>query len=162
MSSLARRTIRTAAAAAGIAALGVGISAPAWAVEVPGILDADVVEGPGVPGHTLDQTLAVIPASGAQVAELPQLFAFKAPSFTTAAPQASESATTEEADVEDREATDDVDADETAADETAATESNATPSAEASPLPALPALGQLPANLRVPLPKGNAVEIATP
>jgi hypothetical protein len=157
MSSLARRTFRTAAAAAGIAALGVGISAPAWGVEVPGVLDADVVEGPGVPGHTIDQTLAVIPASASELAALPQLFTFEAPSFTTTAPGASESATAEEADVEDREATD-----ELAADESDAARSDATPSAEASTLPTLPALGQLPANLRIPLPKGNAVEIGTP
>jgi hypothetical protein len=152
MSSLARRTFRAAAAAAGIAALGVGVSAPAWGVEVPGILEADVVQGPGVPGHTIDQTLSVIPASGAQVAALPELFAFEAPSFTTTAPEAGESATLEDADVEDREATDEI----------AAEESNATPAPDASALPSLPALGQLPANLVIPLPKGNTVEIATP
>jgi hypothetical protein len=151
MSSLARRTFRTAAAAAGIAALGVGISAPAWGVEVPGIVEADVVKGPGVPGHTIDQTMAVIPASAAAVAELPQLFTFEAPSFTSTAPQASESATAEQAD-----------ADRDVSDEVAAEESDAAPTPEASGLPALPALGQLPANLVIPLPKGNTVEIGTP
>jgi hypothetical protein len=151
MSSLARRTFRTAAAAAGIAALGVGISAPAFGVEVPGVAEADVVQGSGVP--EVQRTLGAVPAfSAAQVAELPQLFAFEAPSFTTTAPEAGESATLEDADVEDREATDEI----------AAEESNAAPAPDASALPSLPALGQLPANLVIPLPKGNTVEIATP
>ena len=85
MSSTARRSIRTTAVAAGIAALGIGIAGPALAApsaDVPELPAPDVAGAPAVdtavPGTDFTQ------ATDAGMPALPDAFAFDAPSFDSA------------------------------------------------------------------------------
>jgi hypothetical protein len=86
MSSLARRTVRTTAAVAGIAALGAGLAgnalaAPAGGVEAPEAASAlqglpSSVPLAGLPGATAAPNLA----------DLPMLFVFQGPTVNTSGP----------------------------------------------------------------------------
>lgn len=88
MSSLARRTLRTTAAAAGIAALGAGlagnaVAAPAVDTDAPTPDTASTV-----PGGLSSSPLAALPSATAvpNLSNLPMLFVFQAPTVTTAGP----------------------------------------------------------------------------
>ena len=88
MSSLARRTLRTTAAAAGIAALGVGlagnaVAAPAGDVEAPAPASTSPLQG--LPSAA---PLAGLPSNAAvpNLADLPMLFVFEGPTVRTAQP----------------------------------------------------------------------------
>jgi hypothetical protein len=85
MSSLARRTLRTTAAAAGLAALGVGLAGNA--VAAPATDDARTPgPAPLVPAlPPLATPLAELPNAPA-VPPLPMLFVFHAPNVNTAGP----------------------------------------------------------------------------
>lgn len=87
MSSLARRSIRTTAAAAGIAALGIGIAGPALAA--PSVADLPALDPTSAPAvDTAVPGMAdftkVADTAPASMAELPGAFAFEAPSLDTA------------------------------------------------------------------------------
>jgi hypothetical protein len=88
MSSLARRTLRTTAAAAGIAALGTGlagsaVAAPAGPQPAPGPASAPS-------GLTSAVPLAGLPSSPSEpgLSDLPMLFVFEGPTVNTAGPSA--------------------------------------------------------------------------
>ncbi|MFC4944893.1 hypothetical protein [Pseudonocardia sp. GCM10023141] len=87
MSSLARRTLHTTAAAAGIAAIGVGIATPAFAAPdlapAAGATDAIAPAAPAAPANGM---IGKIPAVPSNVSELPMLFTFQGPTFNTAGP----------------------------------------------------------------------------
>jgi hypothetical protein len=88
MSSLARRTLRTTAAAAGIAALGAGLAGNA--VAAPAI-DSDVPApeaGAALQGLTHTASLAELPnaSSVPSLSDLPMLFVSQGPTVRTAAP----------------------------------------------------------------------------
>lgn len=88
MSSHARRSLRTTAAAAGIAAIGVGIAAPAMAApETSPVGDGTAAEAlaPAAAGPAAG-LLGKIPALPNNVADLPMLFTFQGPTFNTAGP----------------------------------------------------------------------------
>lgn len=78
MSSLARRSLRTTAAVAGIAVAGVGFAAPAVAAPAP--LDEGSTDGtaPAVDGGSTPNVTGDLPH------ELPKLFTFEGPSVYTA------------------------------------------------------------------------------
>jgi hypothetical protein len=84
MSSIARRGLRTTAAVAGLAALGAGLAAPAFAEaqaapakpESPAAPDLSAARG----------ALASLPAPTANPSDLPPLFTFEMPKVETAAP----------------------------------------------------------------------------
>jgi hypothetical protein len=81
MSSLARRTLRTTAAAAGMTALGVGLAGNALAAaDVPGPPPPPepTTTLPGVPGLPVQNPLATIPGE-AGGPSLPMLFVFQGP-----------------------------------------------------------------------------------
>ncbi len=88
MSSIARRSIRTTAAAAGIAALGLGFAGPALAApSVPELPALDTTAAPAVdtavPGaEALPQVAGAAPTG---MPALPDAFAFQAPSAGAAA-----------------------------------------------------------------------------
>lgn len=88
MSSLARRTLRTTAAAAGIAALGAGLAGNA--VAAPSVdPDAAAPEAvTGVPAGLPSLPLAELPSAPAvpNVSDLPMLFVFQGPTVRTAGP----------------------------------------------------------------------------
>jgi hypothetical protein len=83
MSSIARRSIRTTAAAAGIAALGLGFAGPALAApsvpELPTLDAASVPDAGTVPGLG-----AFTPAAETSMPALPDAFSFQAPSTDAA------------------------------------------------------------------------------
>jgi len=88
MSSLARRTLRTTAAAAGIAALGAGlagnaVAAPAVDTDAPTPDTASTV-----PGGLSSLPLAALPSATAvpNLSNLPMLFVFQGPTVKTAGP----------------------------------------------------------------------------
>ena len=88
MSSLARRTVRTTAAAAGIAALGAGlagnaVAAPTADVDAPAPEAASALQGlpSAVPLTELPSAPAV-----PNLADLPMLFVFQGPTVKTAGP----------------------------------------------------------------------------
>ncbi|HYH29561.1 MAG TPA: hypothetical protein VD903_04170 [Pseudonocardia sp.] len=86
MSSLARRSLRTTAAVAGIAAAGVGLAAPAVAAPQP-------QDGPGTDSGTPATDTAPSPDVIGELpdtAELPQLFTFEGPRIYTAGQSGSE------------------------------------------------------------------------
>jgi hypothetical protein len=89
MSSLARRTLRTTAAAAGIAALGTGLAGNAVAAPTAGPQPAP---GPlsGAQGLTSAVPLAGLPSAPAVpgLSQLPMLFVFEGPTVNTAGPSA--------------------------------------------------------------------------
>jgi hypothetical protein len=133
--SRAKRTVRTTAAAAGIAALGVGIAGPALAA--PGGPEDVPTPGPALPelsGLPVQNPLAALPAPPS-VPTLPMLFVFEAPrvnapAMRTAGPSTSrpQSATPVRT--------------ELAADTGTDATSDAT-SDEADPAPSTPGLGQV-------------------
>jgi len=83
MSSIARRSIRTTAAAAGIAALGLGFAGPALAApSVPELPALDTTAAPAV-DTAIPGTEALTQAAGTAqtgMPALPDAFAFQAPS----------------------------------------------------------------------------------
>jgi hypothetical protein len=88
MSSLARRTLRTTAAAAGIAALGAGfagnaVAAPAVDTDTPAPETASALQG-----LTSAAPLAGLsnPPSVSNLSDLPMLFVFQGPTVRTAEP----------------------------------------------------------------------------
>jgi len=86
MSSLARRTLRTTAAAAGIAALGAGLAGNAMAAPA---VDTDAPSpdtASTVPGGLSSLPLAALPSAAAvpNVSDLPMLFVFQGPTVKTA------------------------------------------------------------------------------
>lgn len=89
MSSLARRSLRTTAAAAGIAALGVGFAGHAFAApEAPALPGTDILATPELPNTTggaemLEEFMAA-PETGE--AGLPGLLAFEMPTVNMASP----------------------------------------------------------------------------
>jgi len=86
MSSLARRTLRTTAAAAGMAALGVGLAGNALAA--PADLPPAPTPEPGLPALPAlpsGNALAALP-DVAHGAPLPVLFVFQGPKINTAGP----------------------------------------------------------------------------
>jgi hypothetical protein len=88
--SLARRTLRTTAAAAGIAAVGVGLAAPAFAApELPAAPSTDELGAlPAAPDASAAQhMLAALPAAPTSMPDLPTLVSFEMPSMTTAGPE---------------------------------------------------------------------------
>jgi hypothetical protein len=89
MSSLARRTLRTTAAAAGMAALGVGLAGNALAAPADSE-PASTPESaqPALPALPVGNPLASLP-SGAHAPALPMLFVFQAPTINTAGPSGS-------------------------------------------------------------------------
>jgi hypothetical protein len=95
MSSLARRTLRTTVTAAGIAALGAGLAAPAFAAPalpaLPSLPGADALPGTdAIPGADALSTIPgtdALPGAGA----LPPAFSFEAPTVDTAADDADDS-----------------------------------------------------------------------
>lgn len=91
MSSLARRSLRTTAAAAGLAAISVGIAAPAFATPDAGPAadgsDSTMAPAPApVPAAPLAGLLGKLPGLPSNISELPQLFTFKGPTLNTASP----------------------------------------------------------------------------
>ena len=85
MSSLARRTLRTTAAAAGIAALGAGLAGNAMAAPA---VDTDAPTpdtASTVPGGLSSSPLAALPSATA-VPNPPMLFVFQGPTVKTAGP----------------------------------------------------------------------------
>jgi hypothetical protein len=90
MSSLARRTLRTTAAAAGIAALGTGLAGNA--VAAPAATGPQPAPGPvsAGPGLTSAVPLAGLPSAPAVpgLSDLPMLFVFEGPTVNTAGPSA--------------------------------------------------------------------------
>jgi hypothetical protein len=81
MSSLARRSLRTTAAAAGIAAIGVSFAGPVLAAELPALPGADALGAPDL--AALPEMLGGLPAApAAGLAQLPDLFSFQMPSTT--------------------------------------------------------------------------------
>jgi hypothetical protein len=91
MSSLARRSLRTTAAAAGIAALSVGIAGHAFAApEAPALPGADglgAAPAPAVPNADASALEAMLgTAQSGNVSELPQVFTFEGPTVNTAGP----------------------------------------------------------------------------
>lgn len=90
MSSLARRTLRTTAAAAGIAALGAGLAGTAMAAPAAGS-EAPAPETAAAPqGLQSVVPLADLPGTSAVpgLAELPAAFAFQGPALRAAEPSA--------------------------------------------------------------------------
>jgi hypothetical protein len=89
MSSLARRTLRTTAAAAGMAALGVGLAGNALAAPADSE-PASTPESaqPALPALPVGNPLASL-QSGAHAPALPMLFVFQAPTINTAGPSGS-------------------------------------------------------------------------
>lgn len=86
MSSHARRSLRTTAAAAGIAAIGVGIAAPALAApETTTADDAVSTEAPAPAGPAAG-LLGKLPTIPNNISDLPMLFKFQGPTFNTAGP----------------------------------------------------------------------------
>lgn len=85
MSSLARLTLRTTAAAAGIAAIGAGLAAPALAApELPAAPSSD---GPGsLPAAPAAGMLGSLPAAPS-ASHLPTLVSFEMPKVSTAGPE---------------------------------------------------------------------------
>jgi hypothetical protein len=80
--SLASRTLRTAAAAAGMAALGVGLAGPALAapaVPEPALLPDDAQGLPALPNGNVLATLPGMPGGP----QLPMLFVFEGPTVHT-------------------------------------------------------------------------------
>jgi hypothetical protein len=89
MSSLARRSLRTAAAAAGIAAIGVGFAGHAIAApEVPALPGADALGALALPdAGALPDVFGGVPAApSTDMANLPQVFTFEGPTVNTATP----------------------------------------------------------------------------
>lgn len=87
MSSLARRSMRTTAAAAGIAALGVGFAGHAFAApEAPALPGTDNHETPAAPGAgDTSDLMSQLPAGpSTDRTELPGVFVFEMPTITTA------------------------------------------------------------------------------
>lgn len=88
MSSLARRGMRTTAAAAGIVALGVGLSGYAFAApEAPALPRADGVDALPAPVQEMlgsSESEDAEATEGAESGALPDLFAFEAPSLNMA------------------------------------------------------------------------------
>ena len=86
MSSLARRTVRTTAAVAGIAALGAGLAGNALAAPAAGV-EAPEAASPlqGLPSSV---PLAGLPGATAapNLADLPMLFVFQGPTVNTSGP----------------------------------------------------------------------------
>lgn len=90
MSSLARISLRTTAAAAGIAAIAVGLAGQALAAEPPALPGADALTGAGLPAapdlsHVANVELPSVSTAGP---ELPALEAFELPQLAAAAPEA--------------------------------------------------------------------------
>ncbi|MFD1650775.1 hypothetical protein, partial [Pseudonocardia alaniniphila] len=86
MSSFARRTIRTTAAAAGIAALGVGFAGQAFAAdtpELPTLPDVDALGALADADLPVDVLGSLPEAPTADLAALPDAFSFDAASFVT-------------------------------------------------------------------------------
>jgi len=88
MSSLARRTLRTTAAAAGIAALGAGLAGNAMAAPA---VDTDAPSpdtASTVPGGLSSLPLAALPSAAAvpTLSDLPMLFVFEGQTVKTAGP----------------------------------------------------------------------------
>ena len=84
MSSLARRSLRAAAAVAGIATAGVGIAGPAVAApELPSRPSTDGVAPAPADGGSSANVIGDAPTTP-QVSELPQVFTFEGPSIYTA------------------------------------------------------------------------------
>lgn len=80
MSSFARRSLRTTAAAAGIAALGVGIAGPALAA--PGVPELPALDAFGAPAAATDVPgMAAFTDAADAFAALPDAFAFEAPAY---------------------------------------------------------------------------------
>lgn len=140
MESFARRGIRTTVAVAGLAALGVGLAAPAFAL--PGVPD---IGGIGNTQPAADHAGSPADATDAMGA-LPGAFAFQPPAADQSAP-ASDSAQSDTAQPADDTQTDSTQAepqsettesDSTAADSTDATDSDAT-QPEAAPAEQAPA-----------------------
>jgi hypothetical protein len=91
MSSLTRRTVRTTAAAAGIAALGAGlagnaVAAPAADVEAPAPGPTSMLQGLPVAAPRADLPSA---PGAPNLADLPMLFVFEGPTVNTAGPSSS-------------------------------------------------------------------------
>lgn len=87
MSSTARRSIRTTAVAAGIAALGIGVAGPALAApsaaDVPELPALDVAGAPAV-DTAVPGMAAFTQATDTGMPALPDAFAFDAPSLDSA------------------------------------------------------------------------------
>lgn len=90
MSSLARRTLRTTAAAAGIAALGAGLAGTAMAAPAAESEAPAPETAPASQGLQSVVPLAGLPGTSAvpDLAELPAAFAFQGPALRTAEPSA--------------------------------------------------------------------------
>jgi hypothetical protein len=90
MNSLARRTLRTTAAAAGMTALGVGLAGNALAAPVAQtpVIPEGVSTLPGVPALPTEKPLALL-TDAAQGKPLPMLFAFQGPTINTSGPSGS-------------------------------------------------------------------------
>lgn len=88
MSSLVRRSLRTTVAAAGIAALGVGLGGHAFAApELPALPGADGLGAPALPDLAgMTGMLGQLPAAPRDMSDLPQLFTFEGPTVNTAGP----------------------------------------------------------------------------
>ena len=91
MSSLARRTVRTTAAVAGIAALGAGLAGNAVAAPATGVEAASALQG--LPSSVPMAALPGAPA-GPSLSDLPMLFVFEGPTVTTAGPSGTPAAPT--------------------------------------------------------------------
>ena len=91
MSSLARRTVRTTAAVAGIAALGAGLAGNAVAAPATGAEAASALQG--LPSSV---PLADLPGATAapNLADLPMLFVFQGPTVNTSGPSGTPAPTT--------------------------------------------------------------------
>ena len=88
MSSLARRTLRTTAAAAGLAALGAGLAGPAMAAPADDDAETSTPEAATSPGAPSTTPLAELPGTAAvpDLADLPMRFVFQGPTVRTSAP----------------------------------------------------------------------------
>ena len=82
MSSIARRSIRTSAAAAGIAALGLGLAVPALAA--PSVSDLPALDTTSAPTPGLGAFTPSSDAAQSSMPALPGAFAFQAPTTDAA------------------------------------------------------------------------------
>lgn len=92
MSSLARRSLRTTATAAGIAAIGVGLAGHAFAApDLPGLDGVDGLDTTAVPGLSEMPVAPTTPttpdAPSEEGANVPGVLNFETPTVNTAAPE---------------------------------------------------------------------------
>lgn len=100
MSSLARRSLRTTAAAAGIAAIGVGFAGHALAApEAPALPGTDAVEAPDL--ATAPDLLSELPTAPSEGSELPAPFAFEMPATAPTTDEESAADSAQEAEAQE-------------------------------------------------------------